>query len=617
MRATGTDRSLMMTSTPCACFVTKGTTMTTKRYVRGALLILGLFFAGCFGPKHSMTSQQSRMLLEEQIRKTFSGDAALQTVASMEKDPWRLAGNGPFNRAIQLVADRLKRAGFVPEDRAKPGDRLVYRTEKRPMEDGDTTWEPQDASLTIVGQRVPLLEFRKNLNMIAINSYSTPVGGIEAELVSVGRGRAEDLEGKDLAGKIVLVDYPYPPPKFLAEAYKLGVIGVVMYVPSYPMKEAPTNSIQFRYFPLNPGQWVILLSSDAKEELFKAVAVGPVRVRVDIQTRVYHSEEQMIVAEIRGSSAPEERFVSSAHVNEPGANDNASGVGAQLELARTLAQLLKQGKWNPQRTVTFIWGDEFGAIKWYLAQDPKRAKGVKWGISLDMVGETDNFLIEKTADPSAIWTRGDDHHSGWGGDEPLKVEDLLPSFLNDFVLGRCFEQARTNGWKVRANPFEGGSDHVSFIEAGVPAVLFNHYPDTAYHHDNDRLGRVDPVEMTNVGVCAGFVAAILAAPDSAMVQTIIEEVKQAALERLETEFKLSQAELAKGGDLNHELRILVFWIDWYAKALRTTEKVEVGGSSPTTSKAISDSVAAVTEAGEKYIADLKTGQSLPPPAPAN
>ena len=38
---------------------------------------------------------------------------------------------------------------------------------------------------------------------------------------------------------------------------------------------------------------------------------------------------------------------------------------------------------------------------------------IKWGISLDMVGENTDitggtFLIEKMPDPSAIWTRGND-----------------------------------------------------------------------------------------------------------------------------------------------------------------------------------------------------------------
>ncbi|MCO4098465.1 hypothetical protein [Gemmatimonas sp.] len=48
-----------------------------------------------------------------------------------------------------------------------------------------------------------------------------------------------------------------------------------------------------------------------------------------------------------------------------------------------------------------------------------RRAGVKWGLSLDMVGENTaltggTFLIEKMLDPSAVWVRGEDQHSEWG-----------------------------------------------------------------------------------------------------------------------------------------------------------------------------------------------------------
>ncbi|MBL0170269.1 MAG: hypothetical protein IPP90_05965 [Gemmatimonadaceae bacterium] len=57
-----------------------------------------------------------------------------------------------------------------------------------------------------------------------------------------------------------------------------------------------------------------------------------------------------------GALRPAERFVYSAHVQEPGANDNASGVGLLAEMARTAAVMFKRGQVNPARTSTFLWG---------------------------------------------------------------------------------------------------------------------------------------------------------------------------------------------------------------------------------------------------------------------
>ena len=64
---------------------------------------------------------------------------------------------------------------------------------------------------------------------------------------------------------------------------------------------------------------------------------------------------------------------------------------------------------------------------------------------------------------------------------------------------------------VKANPFEGGSDHTPFLNAKIPAVLFWHFTDQFYHTDRDRIEMVSPVTMENVGNCALATGLILAA----------------------------------------------------------------------------------------------------------
>src|SRR5205823_10730208 len=118
---------------------------------------------------------------------------------------------------------------------------------------------------------------------------------------------------------------------------------------------------------------------------------------------------------------------------------------------------------SPERTMTMLFGNELSQTQNYLADDPARTKNVRWGMRLDMVGEDTKktggtFLIEKMPDPSAVWTRGDDRHTEWGG-SPLTKDRIRPHYFNDFLLARCLEQAAATGWVVRTNPFEGGSDH--------------------------------------------------------------------------------------------------------------------------------------------------------------
>jgi hypothetical protein len=540
------------------------------------------------------------------IRPEFSGDRALTTVAFVEQR-WRWPGNRGFEESIDHVVEQLRAAGYVEEKGASPSDRLTFRIEQRPM--SGPAWEPIDASLTIAGSTTPALRFATNRNMLAVNSSSTPAEGIDAEVVSVGKGDAGAFDRVPLTGKIVSGDMSVG--RLSSEARKRGAVGVLAYaMPAYTKPETHRTSIQFSSIQADTGAkaWGLLLSYDARDALLRALEAGPVRVRVMTQSRFSTAVERTVVADIRGSVTPNERFVFSAHVQEPGANDNASGVGTQVEMARVAAALVRERKIDPRRSITFIWGNEIASTRRYLA-DAARAATVRWGVSLDMVGEDTEktggtFLIEKMPDPSAVWTRGDDHHTEWGG-SPLRVDQLTPHFFNDFVLRRCLDQAAVTGWVVRANPFEGGSDHVPFLDAKKPGLLFWHFTDVYYHTDNDRLPNVSPREMTNVGVSALVSAFTLASADGETARALVAEVERAALTRLEGEAALSRTALASGGDRAKEQLILKTWTDWYRDAIRTMSEIEVGGSSPQTERAIKAAESAIQRAGAERSARLR------------
>ncbi|MBK7596945.1 MAG: M28 family peptidase [Gemmatimonadetes bacterium] len=345
----------------------------------------------------------------------------------------------------------------------------------------------------------PILQLATNRNMLATNSWSTPDTGVLADLVDAGDGACA-LDAAHVAGRIVLAEAPVG--RLFSEAVvKRGALGVLAYnLPAYLKPEVNTRSIQFggiAYDSTTKG-WGIALSHEARARLKAALAAGRVRVRVkSAVTWTPDAVERTVVAEVRGRTRGDERFVYSAHVQEPGANDNASGVGAQLEMARVAADLVRSGAIDPARTITFLWGLEIRSTDRYISQDSVRATGIKWGLSLDMVGENTNktggtFLIEKMPDPSAIWTRGDDKHTEWGG-SPLTKAQMTPHYFNDYVLWRALEMAATNGWVVKTNPFEGGSDHTPVPqgpEAGTPPLAL-HRPVLSYRWrpDGHGLGR--------------------------------------------------------------------------------------------------------------------------------
>ncbi len=538
-------------------------------------------------------------------RAGFNEKNAYATTAFVEQY-FRVPGNTGFNASIHYVEDILKKAGFVAQQTDEFEAPLTYRIEKRPMK--RNTWEPVNASVAIVGEKQPLIAFKTNRNMIPINCPSTPTEGVTGEVVFVGKGTAQDLEGKDLKGKIVFADASAG--RLLSIAAKAGAIGVMGYsMPKYTQPEKHQTSIQFGSMPANSSIWSLLLSYGVKEKLKTACLQGKVELKVNIQTKIYQAEELTLVANVKGNVSPNERFVYSAHVQEPGANDNASGVGTLAEMARLTASLVKSGKLKPQRTLTFLWGDEIVSTGRYITDDKERAKGIMWGMSLDMVGEDTqktggSFLIEKMPDPSAIWTRGNDKHTEWGAGD-VKEKDLFPHYYNDFIFDICKAQGKFANWTVNYNPFEGGSDHTPFLQNKIPGLLMWHFTDVFYHTDNDRIDKVSAITMKNVGVSALTAGYTLVTANENTAMKTVAQVKSDALVRLKTEFDLSKKAIADGKSATDEQHILEVWGKWYTDALATIGNMAVKPQTTKVGSAIKVATLEIEKQTQAYIEQLK------------
>jgi aminopeptidase YwaD len=541
-------------------------------------------------------------------RAEYSGERAKELVAYM--GGWfRWPGNTAFDASLDRVLSQLRAAGYVSEDSAGTSAPLTYRVERRALH--GPAWDLVDASLTIVGDKTPLLSHATNLNMLAINSYSTPDSGVVAEVVDVGKGTPADYERVKVPGKIVLADAGVSQ-LFTEAVQRRGAIGVLAYrMPAYTRPEINRGSIQFSSIPLDSVRraWGMPISRGALDSLRSMLAKGPVRVRAMAKTRLFPSIERTVIAEVHGTTLPQERFVFSAHVQEPGANDNASGVGALAEIARVLAKLSMSGTVQPKRTITMIFGNEIEQTRNFLADDSVRTRNVKWGLSLDMVGEDTKktggtFLIEKMPDPSAVWTRGDEKHSEWGGN-PITKAQIVPHYFNDFLLARCLDQAATNGWVVKTNPFEGGSDHTPFLQFKKPGVLFWHFTDQFYHTDGDRIDKVSATTLQNVGIAALVSALTLTTADGDIARDLIAELERAAMKRLDVELALSRAAMAAGSNAAQERDILQTWTDYYVDSVATMTDLEAGGSSPQTMAAISTSRDRIRAAGAERVASIK------------
>lgn len=183
-----------------------------------------------------------------------------------------------------------------------------------------------------------------------------------------------------------------------------------------------------------------------------------------------------VVGELTGTSRPDDIYIVCGHYDStsenpgrvaPGAEDNGSGAAGVLELARVFAVL------RPAATIRFIAfsGEEeglFGSRK-YVASlvQSGQAGHVRGVVNMDMIAYSRDTDLDVLLETSEVGRALSDTLAG-----------AAASFTSLRVV-RSFD------------PF--GSDHVPFLQNGIPTVLtiendWDEYP--SYHRSSDTIGNV-------------------------------------------------------------------------------------------------------------------------------
>lgn len=483
--------------------------------------------------------------------------AVAMDTARMMAPLWRLAGNPAFEQSQQFVFDRLAAAGLAPR----------YET----FTNAGTAWDHSRGTLRLGGATGEVLLSRDTQRIaLAINSFSSPAGGATYRLIDVGAGTAAAAyQGKDVKGAVVLTTGSLGPAWNLAVRAR-GAAGVISTdIAAYTRPGETPDVLQWGSIPFDEAlrSFGFKATPRAGRRLREELARGPVLVHVEIESTFHRRPNRTLVAEITGQARPDERIVLAAHVQEPGANDNASGCGTLLAAALAIHDAITRGALAaPARTITFLWLDEIRGSEQWVKDDGERVKRVLAMLSLDMTGEDTaktggTFLIEKAPDPSALWDRPSDPHSEWGAG---KVDPALVrgSFLNDLHLAVALRRARDTGWVVRTNPYEGGSDHTVFTRAGVPALLNWHFTDRYYHTNLDTIDKTSAAEMQHVAIVVATTAYYLASAGSGDAGDLTRLLETARDARFETE------------KTNHATpEIVEAWRQWYGEAIESVTRL--------------------------------------------
>ncbi|KON86536.1 aminopeptidase [Sporosarcina globispora] len=321
--------------------------------------------------------------------------------------------------------------------------------------------------------------------LITIPSGSglTPEEGITSELFDGGLGRVSDFT-EDAAGKIALISRgEFTFAEKVTNAVNAGAAGVLIY--NNVDQPAPSN-------PSIGGPYDIPVGSITKasgEALLKDVAAQNKTVTLTVKSfKNIKSQNIIATKHPKPNKGGETDIVHiSAHFDSvpfaPGASDNASGTAVALELAR----VLKSYPADKELRFAFVGAEEIGLLgsEYYVSQlsgnDIERSIA---NFNMDMVGtawENATAIYMNTLD----------------GKANIVTETALAT------AGRIGTPSELVLYQ------RGASDHVSFHDAGIPAVNFiRREPVTAnlepyYHTPLDSIEHISADRMKEAGDLIG------------------------------------------------------------------------------------------------------------------
>jgi aminopeptidase-like protein len=448
---------------------------------------------------------------EKRVKDELSGEIAKSYVTQITGFH-RIQASPMFRKAAEYIRNTLQNIGIKDgriEEFTSDGT-TKYWTWTTPI-----GWEVESAELQLVEPKKKVIVRYEDVP-ICLHTYSksTPQAGFTAELVDVGEGtKPEHYRGKDVRNKFVLATGKAKSVQEQAVS-KHGAIGVITDTLTYEIKDV-RESIDLPDAHAYQSIWPTAEELDkvtfgfslSKRQGNRLRALlddkKPVKLKAVVRTKLFPSTLDVVTGTIEGKSNEEILLIAHLCHPKPSANDNASGSGLLLEIARTIKTLIKTKRIKkPKRTLRFLWVPEhFGTIA-YLYHHEGLASRFIAGINLDMVGQ-DQKLCKSTLNLD-------------------KTPDSLPSYLNDFIFSlfersrKTFDPATTFGspstFRYSINPFSGGSDHAEFNSStfSVPCVMLIQWPDLYYHSSMDSIDKVSEHSLERVGWIATVASLTLA-----------------------------------------------------------------------------------------------------------
>lgn len=394
----------------------------------------------------------------------------------------RLSGSAQAQRAVEYVADEMRKAGLEVKLQ-----KVMVPTWVRGIETGEVVEFPGMAAGTT--QKIVLTALG--------GSIATPAEGLTAEIVVVNSFDELNALGRDkVAGKIVLFNN-----KFDRELQSSGFGGAaysqaVQYRFGGAMAAAPLGAVGVLVRSAGGSQNRLAhtgamgyadgvtkipaaaVSFEDAEMLAHLAADGKTKVHFTITPKTMpDSVSYNVIGDLKGSEKPEEVVVLGGHLDSwdlgTGALDDATGVAVSMQVG----YLIKQMKLKPKRTIRVVA---------FMNEENGGAGGR-------------GYFEENKNDVGKHFAALE---SDLGASHPLGFQfagkaEALPYFA---PLSKIL--ASQGAFQGQLQPGGVGADIGPLTQAGVPsfAPYFNQQTYFNYHHTAaDTFDKVNPNELAELG----------------------------------------------------------------------------------------------------------------------
>jgi hypothetical protein len=241
---------------------------------------------------------------------------------------------------------------------------------------------------------------------------------------------------------------------------------------------------------------ILDITKDELNAMFASLAEGkqvpgremPSRLELTIEADARRDRIRNVLAVAEGTDPvlKKEYVVISAHYDHlgirngrsmNGANDNASGTVAMLEIAQAL--MIQR----PKRSVILAWfaGEEMGlwGSNQFVNRPPVPIEAISADVNLDMIGRND---------PGVLFLIGTNSLS-------TELDEVLRK-LGEQPFGLKLDYTYND--KNHPEHYYNRSDHYSFIRMGVPAVCLFTGITPDYHQAGDAIEKIDFTKMERI-----------------------------------------------------------------------------------------------------------------------